>query len=51
MTVMKSEMMRCAIADPGYISRSMAYSAMSENDDHLGSEGISVGEAIGRLER
>ena len=43
--VMKSEMMRHAIADPGNIIRSMADVAMSqsENDDHIGGEGISDG--------
>ena len=45
MTAMKSEMMRRAIADPGNIIRSMADAAMSqsENDDHIGGEGISDG--------
>ena len=40
---MKSEMMWRAIADPGNIIRNMADVAMSqsENDDHIGSEGIS----------
>ena len=40
---MKSEMMWCAIVDPGNIIRSMADAAMSqsENDDHIGGEGIS----------
>ena len=53
MTVMKSEMMWRAIADPGNIIRSMADVAMSQskNDDHVGSEGISDGEVIGRLEQ
>ena len=43
--VMKSEMMWCVTADPGNIIRSMADLAMSqsENDDHIGSEGISDG--------
>ena len=43
--VMKSEMMQHAIADPGNIIRSMADAAMSqsENDDHIGGEGISDG--------
>ena len=38
-----------AIADPGNIIRSMADVAMSqsENDDHIGGEGISDGQAIG----
>ena len=42
---MKSEMMRRVIADPGNIIRSMADATMSqrENDDHIGSEGISDG--------
>ena len=44
-TAMKSEMMRCTIADPGNIIRSMADVAMSqsENDDHIGSKGIHDG--------
>ena len=43
MMVMKSEMMWRAIADPGNIIRSMADAAMSqsENDNHIGGEGIS----------
>ena len=43
--VMKSEMMQCVIADPGNIIRSMADAAtsQSENDDHIGGEGISDG--------
>ena len=46
---MKSEMMQRAIADPGNIIRSMADAAMSqsENDDHIGGEGISDGPTIG----
>ena len=49
---MKSEMMWRMIADPCNIIRSMADAAMSqsENDDHIGGEGISDGKAIGRLE-
>ena len=45
MTVMRSEMMRRTIADPGNIIRSMADATMSqsENDDHIGGEGISDG--------
>ena len=41
-TVMKSEMIRRAIADPGNIIRSIAEAAMSqrENDDHNYGEGI-----------
>ena len=44
-TVMKSEMMRRVIADPGNIIRSMAdvATSQSENDDHIGDEGISDG--------
>ena len=44
-TAMKSEMIRRAIADPGNIIRSMADAAtsQSENDDHIGGEGISDG--------
>ena len=44
-TAMKSEMMKCAIADPGNIIRSIADAAMSqsENDDHISGEGISDG--------
>ena len=51
-TAMKSEMMRHAIADPGNIIRSMADVAMSQSkkDDHISGEGISDGQAIGRLE-
>ena len=43
---MKSEMMQCAMADPGDIVRSMAdvTTSQSENDDHNGSEGISEGD-------
>ena len=50
---MKSEMIRRVIADPGNIIRSMADAAtsQSENDDHIGGEGISDGWAIGRLEQ
>ena len=46
---MESEMMRRAIADPGNIVRSMADAAtsQSENDNHIGGEGISDGWAIG----
>ena len=46
---MKSEMMRRAIADPGNIIRSMADATMSqsENEDHIGGEGISDGWVIG----
>ena len=42
---MKSEMMRHAIADLGNIIRSMAdvATSQSENDDHIGGEGISDG--------
>ena len=42
-----------AIADPGNIVRSMADAAMSQskNDNHVGGEGTSDGEVIGRLER
>ena len=49
---MKSEMMWRAIADPGNIIRSMADAATSQskNDNHIGSEGISDGKMIGRLE-
>ena len=45
MMAMKSEMMRRTIADPGNIIRSMADAAtsQSENDDHIGGEGISDG--------
>ena len=45
MMAMKSEMMRRMIADPGNIIRSMADAAtsQSENDDHVGGEGISDG--------
>ena len=52
-TAMKSEMMRHAIADPGNNIRSMADAATSQskNDNHIGSEGISDGQVIGRLER
>ena len=44
-TAMKSEMMRHMVADPGNIIRSMADVAMSqsENNDHIGGEGISDG--------
>ena len=44
-TAMKSEMMWHVIADPGNIIRSMADAAtsQSENDDHIGGEGISDG--------
>ena len=44
-TVMKSDMMRHAIADPGNIIRSMAdvATSQSENNDHIGGEGISDG--------
>ena len=50
---MKSEMIRCAIADPGNIIRSMADAAtsQSENDDHIGGEGINDGWAAEGLER
>ena len=43
-TAMKSKMMWHAIADPGNIIRSMAdvTTSQSKNDDHIGSEGISV---------
>ena len=49
---MKSEMIRRAIADPGNIIRSMAdvATSQSENDDHIGGEGISDGQAIEGLE-
>ena len=42
---MKSEMMRCTIADPGNIIRSMADvpTSQSKNNDHIGGEGISDG--------
>ena len=42
---MKSEMMWHAIADPGNFIRSMADAAtsQSEDDDHIGGEGISDG--------
>ena len=42
---MKSEMIRRTIADPGNIIRSMADAAtsQSENDGHIGGEGISDG--------
>ena len=52
-TAMKSEIMRHMTADPGNIIRSMADAAMSqsENDDHIGGEGISDGQATGRLEQ
>ena len=42
---MKSEMIWRVIADPGNIIRSIADAAMSqsENDNHIGSEGISDG--------
>ena len=45
MTVMESEMMWQAIADPGNIIRSIADVAMSQskNNDHNGDEGISDG--------
>ena len=45
MMAMKSEMIRHAIADPGNIIRSMAdtTTSQSENDDHIGGEGISDG--------
>ena len=44
-TVMKSEMIWQAIADPGDIVRSIADAATSQskNDDHNGDEGISDG--------
>ena len=50
---MKSEMMWHTIADPGNIIRSMADATMSqsENEDHIGGEGISHGQAIERLEQ
>ena len=53
MVAMKSEMMRHVIADPGNIIRSMAdvTTSQSENDDHIGGEGISDGWAIEGLER
>ena len=53
MMVMKSEMIRRAIADPGNIIRSMAdaTTSQSKNDDHIGGEGISDGQAIEGLER
>ena len=46
---MKNEMMWRAIADPGNIIRSMADAAtsQSENDDHIGGEGISDGWVTG----
>ena len=45
MMAMKSEMMQHVTADPGNIIRSMAEAAtsQSENDDHIGGEGISDG--------
>ena len=45
MMAMKSEMMWHTIADPGNIVRSMADAAtsQSENNDHIGGEGISDG--------
>ena len=51
--MMKSEMIRRAIADPGNIIRSIADAAtsQSENDDHIGGEGISDGWAIEGWER
>ena len=44
-TAMKSKMRWHAIADPGNIIRSMADVAMrqSENEDHIGGEGIGDG--------
>ena len=49
MMAMKSEMMLHVIADPGNIIRSMADAAtsQSENDGHIGGEGISDGPTIG----
>ena len=43
MMAMKSKMMWHMIADPGNIVRSMAdvATSQSENDDHIGGEGIS----------
>ena len=43
--VTKSKMMWRVIADPGNIIRSMAdvATSQSENDDHIGGEGISDG--------
>ena len=45
MMAMKSEMVRHMIADPGNIIRSMADAAtsQSENDNHIGGDGISDG--------
>ena len=45
MTAMKSKMMQRTVADPGNIIRSMAdvATSQSENDDHIGGEGISDG--------
>ena len=47
--MMKSEMMRRMMADPGNIIGSMAdvATSQSKNDDHIGGEGIRDGQMIG----